>query len=134
MVVCIAYIPWLAHSFTVRIKINSSLTIRFFTSAFSCFLVQRPIFITRPSSQSVDLTQTATFTCSATGYNVSYQWTIGSGSFPNDRVTGRNTNTLTVTDVRSSDDNTYICVVSNRGGTRHNGGRLTVTGMTMMIV
>ena len=97
-------------------------------------LVQRPAFVTRPSSQSVDLTQTATFTCSATGYNVSYQWTIRSGSFPNDRVTGRNTSNLTVTDVRSSDDNTYTCVISNRGGTRRNGALLTVTGMTMMIV
>ena len=94
-----------------------------------------PVITTHPSSQSVDLTQTATFTCSATGYNVSYQWTIGSGSFPNDRVTGRNTNTLTVTDVRSSDDNTYTCVVSNEGGNvSSNASRLTVTGMTVMIV
>ena len=91
------------------------------------------MIITRPSSQSVDLTQTATFTCSATGYIVSYQWTIGSGSFPN-KVTGIDSNALVIPNVRSSDDNTYTCVVSNRGGTRHNDGRLTVTGMTMMIV
>ena len=114
---------------------------KFFYHYITCYkcdvdiylLVVRPVWVTRPSSQSVDLTQTATFTCSATGYNVSYQWTIGSGSFPN-KVTGRNTSNLTVTDVRSSDDNTYTCVVSNRGGTRRNDGRLTVTGMTMMIV
>ena len=94
-----------------------------------------PVIITHPSSQNVSLTQTATFTCSATGYNVSYQWTIGSGSFPNDRVTGRNTSNLTVTDVRSSDDNTYTCVVSNEGGNvSSNASRLTITGMTMMIV
>ena len=94
-----------------------------------------PDITTQPSSQSVNLTQTATFTCSATGYDVSYQWTIGSGSFPNDRVTGIDTNTLTITDVRSSDDNTYTCVVSNEGGNvSSTAARLTVTGMTMMIV
>ena len=100
---------------------------------FLSLLVQRPTFVTRPSSQSVDLTQTATFICSATGYNVSYQWTIGSGSFPN-KVTDINSNTLVIPSVRSSDDNTYTCVISNRGGTRRNGARLIVTGMTMMIV
>ena len=102
---------------------------------FIALLVEKPTFVTRPSSQTVDLTQTATFTCNATGYNVSYQWTIGSGSFPNDRVTGIDTNTLTITDVRSSDDNTYTCVVSNEGGSvSSTAARLTVTGMTMMIV
>ena len=104
-------------------------------SEYQYFLVMIPSITVHPSSQSADLTQTATFTCSATGYNVSYQWTIGSGSFPNDRVTGINTNNLTITDVRSSDDNTYTCVVSNRGGSvSSNAAQLTVTGMTMMIV
>ena len=90
--------------------------------------------LTKPSSRSVNLTQTATFTCSATGYNVNYKWTIGSGSFPN-KVTGINTNTLVIPDVRSSDDNTYTCVASNQGGSvSSNGAKLTVTGMTMMVL
>ena len=94
----------------------------------------RAIFSTHPSPQSVDLTQTATFTCSATGYDVSYEWTIGSGSFPN-KVTGINTNTLVIPDVRSSDNNTYTCVASNEGGSvSSNSVRLTVTGMTMMML
>ena len=81
---------------------------------------------------NVDLTQTATFTCSATGYNVNYKWTIRSGSFPS-KVTGINTNTLVIPDVRSSDDNTYTCVASNEGGSvSSNGAKLTVTGMTMV--
>ena len=79
------------------------------------------------------MAQIATFTCSATGYNISYQWTIGSGSFPN-KVTGIDSSTLVIPNVRSSDDNTYTCVVSNRRGTRRNAAQLTVTGMTMMIV
>ncbi|XP_065905663.1 uncharacterized protein [Dysidea avara] len=96
--------------------------------------VQFPVLTTLPSSQSVDFTQTATFTCSATGYNVSYKWTIGSGSFPS-KVTGINTNTLVIPDVRSSDDNTYTCVASNEGGSvSSNGAKLTVTGLPEVTV
>ena len=87
--------------------------------------------IIHPKSQQADLTQNATFTCSATGYNVKYQWTVGSGSF----LTGINTNTLVIPDVRSCDDNTYTCVASNEGGNASsNGAKLTVTGMTMMML
>jgi len=87
--------------------------------------------LTQPFSQTVNLTQQATFTCSATGYNVQYQWTIGSGSFPS-KVTGINTNTLMIPDVRSSDDNTYTCTISNDGGSvTSNPAKLTVTGMTI---
>jgi len=81
-----------------------------------------------PSPQSVGLTQTATFTCSATGDNVKYQWVIGSGSFPS-KVTVINTNTLVIPDVRSSDDNTYSCTVSNDGGSvTSDHVKLTVAG------
>ena len=96
--------------------------------------VYYPLIITHPSSQSANLIQTATFTCNATGYNVTYQWTIGSGSFPN-KVTDVNSNTLVIPNVRSSDDNTYTCVASNEGGSvSSNAAQLTVTGKTMMIV
>ena len=88
-------------------------------------------FAKQPSPQSVDLTQTAAFTCSATGYNVKHQWEIGSGSFPS-KVTGINTNTLVIPDVRSSDDNTYTCTISNDGGyVTSDPAKLTVTGMTI---
>ena len=91
-------------------------------------LVTVPTFTIPPSPQSVDLTQTATFTCSATGDDVQYQWTIASGSFPS-KVTGINTNTLVVPDVRSSDDNTYSCTISNDGGSvKSDLVKLTVTG------
>ncbi|XP_065903803.1 basement membrane-specific heparan sulfate proteoglycan core protein-like [Dysidea avara] len=96
--------------------------------------VKRPVLTKPSSSQSVDLTQTATFTCSATGYNVSYKWTIGSGSFPS-KVTGININTLVIPDVRSSDDNTYTCMASNEGGSvSSNGAKLTVTGLPEVTV
>ena len=84
--------------------------------------------MSHPSSQYINLTQTATFTCNATGYNVSYQWTIGSGSFPH-KVAGINSNTLVIPSVRSSDDNTYTCVASNHGGSvSSRAAKLIVTG------
>ena len=115
---CILFVPWI---YSVRVNVLN-------------VIVLPPVFITHPSSQSVNLTQTPTFTCSATGNNVSYEWTIGSGSFPS-KVTGINTNTLVIPDVRSSDDNTYTCVASSEGGSvSSNIARLTVTGMTMMLL
>ena len=89
------------------------------------------MFAVQPSPHCVDATQTATFTCSATGYNVNYLWKIGSGSFPS-KVTGINTDTVVIPDVRSSDDNTYTCTISNDGGSvTSNPAKLTVTGMTI---
>ena len=71
------------------------------------------------------------FTCSATGDDVKYQWTIGLGSFPS-KVTGINTNTLVIPDVRSSDDNAYSCTISNDGGSvKLDPVKLTVTGMSI---
>jgi len=99
-----------------------------------CLSVPLPVIITSPISQNVNLTQTATFTCSASGDDVQYEWRIGSGSFPS-KVTSINTNTLVIPDVRSSDDNTYTCVASNeRGSVSSNTTRLTVTGMTMIML
>ena len=87
-----------------------------------------------PIPAIVYFAQTAIFSCYATGYNVSYQWTIGSGSFPS-KVTGINSNTLVIPDVRSSDDNTYTCVASNEGGSvRSNATQLTVISMLNVAV
>ena len=92
------------------------------------YIVPMPEIVMHPRLQGENLTQTATFTCSATGYNVKYQWTIRSGSFPS-KVTSTNTNTLVIPEVRSSDDNTYTCVVSNEGGSvSSNATQLTVCG------
>ena len=73
--------------------------------------------IASPSSQSVALTQTAIFTCNATGYNISHQWTVESGSLPNKTFDTVNTDALVIPDVRASDINRYVCKVSNEGGT-----------------
>ena len=73
------------------------------------------------------------FTCNATGYNVSYQWRIGSGSFSS-KVRGTNSNTLIIPDVTSFDENEYICVVSNEAGSvLSRTANLTVTGEVMYV-
>ena len=94
-----------------------------------CYLVLKPVIVLHPSSQYINWNQTATFTCNATGYNISYQWTIQSGSFAN-KVIGINSNTLVIPDVRTSDVNTYTCVASNEGGNvSSRAARLVATGI-----
>ena len=79
---------------------------------------------------TVDLEGNATLTCKATGENISYKWTIGSGSFPTN-VTGVNTTTLVILNVSSSADNTYTCEASNEGGSDSSDVKLTITGMIL---
>ena len=79
-----------------------------------------------PVPTIVYFAQTAKLLCFASGYNINYQWRIGTGLFPS-KVTGINKNILVIPDVRSSDDNTYTCVASNEGGSvKSNATRLTV--------
>ena len=91
-------------------------------------LVRQPKLQIAPIHAIIYSGQTAKFFCFATGYNVSYQWTIGSGSFPS-KATGVNNNMLVIPDVKQSDDNTYTCVASNDGGSvQTNATQLTVIG------
>ena len=77
---------------------------------------------------NIEVTETATLTCFALGYNISYQWIIGSGVFPS-KVTGINSSTLVIPDVRSSDENTYTCMATTyKGCVQSNDTQLIVTG------
>ena len=90
--------------------------------------VALPVFVSHPSSQYIYPTQNATFTCNASGYNIRYQWRIGFGLFPN-KVMGIQSDTLVIPDVRSTDENTYICIVSNEAGNvSSHAANLTLTG------
>ena len=73
------------------------------------------MFLSKPSLYYVSLRETASITCSASEYNVSYQWIIESGSFPNKAV-GTYSNTLVIPNVTSSDENTYTCMVTTQKG------------------
>ena len=75
--------------------------------------------------------QTATFTCNATGYNVSYYWILGNkgtSQFPS-KVTGIDSNTLVIPNVRSSDERKYCCNYRNNACTKTECGKLKVEGM-----
>ena len=103
------------------------------SSTAVCFyeIIGRPsVFLSQPSSFSVDIAETASITCYVTGYNVTYQWIIESGSFPS-KVIDTNTSTLVIPNVTSSDENTYTCVATTVSGcVSSNTTRLAVTGMT----
>ena len=87
------------------------------------------MFLSQPSSYSVNVTETATITCSAIGYNVTYQWITESGSFPS-KVIDTDSSILMIPNVTSSDENTYTCVVTTqRGCVSSNTIQLTVIGM-----
>ena len=92
------------------------------------------MFLSPPPSYSVNVTETASITCSAIGYNVSYQWIIESGSLPS-KVIGTDSSTLMIPNVTSSDENTYTCVVTTkRGCVSSNATQLTVIGMISYLV
>ena len=87
----------------------------------SLFQLQSPL-------HNVELTETTTLGCFALGYNISYQWIIGSGSFPS-KITGIYSSTLVIPDVRSSDENTYTCMATTyKGCVSSNDTQLMVTG------
>ena len=90
------------------------------------------MFLSQPSLYNVNLTDTASITCSTDDYNVSYQWIIESGSFPN-KVISTNSSKLVIPDVTSSDENTYTCVATTlRGCVSSNTTQLIVTGTFIM--
>ena len=90
------------------------------------------MLLSRPPSYSVNLTETASITCSANGYTVSYQWIIESGSFPS-KVIGINDNTLVIPNVTSSDENSYTCKVTTKQGcVSSTTTQLIVTGMIIV--
>ena len=93
-----------------------------------CLIVPCYEILLAPVSQYVNLTQNATFTCNATGYKVSYHWTIGRGSFPS-KVIDINSNALVIADVRSSDKNEYCCHYTNIECTEQRCAELIVKGM-----
>ena len=100
--------------------------------SFYLYIVEPSIIINVTLNQDLDISQTATFKCNAAGYNISYYWTIGSGSFPS-KVIGINSNTLIIPHLRSSDDNLYTCEASNLGGQVNRSKQLTVTGIDHII-
>ena len=67
-----------------------------------------------PSSQSVEVTHTATFTTTVTGVgsdNFTYQWRHNRTI-----ISGETEDTLMITNVMESDSGDYECIVTNQFG------------------
>ena len=80
-----------------------------------------------PVSQAVSLLQDAVFICSATGYDISYQWDFKPTSKPG-KIIGIGNSTLMIPSVKSSDDGNYTCVAINIGGNRSHSAQLKIIG------
>ena len=100
-IICIYYFPPICHTCTVLPSINT-----------------HPDNITILTGQSVILV------CSATGTDVVYQWMRNGVITPDD-----NSNVLIINDIKQSDDGTYQCIASNKGGNATtNPAKITVYG------
>ena len=117
------------RAFNVSHKLHVCMYVCMYLANYYKYIVAPPKFIMEPRDEIIDLKQSAILKCSATGYGVGYQWKIGSGSFPS-KVNDTSSATLMIPDVRSSDNNTYICEASNVNGSISSACTLTVTGMT----
>jgi glucose/arabinose dehydrogenase len=76
---------------------------------------QAPVITAQPTSRSVQQGQTATFTVTATGPALNYQWQrLVSGTWTN---VGTNSATLSIANSQSSNAGSYRVIVSNTFGT-----------------
>ena len=77
-----------------------------------------PVITGSPAPQNVCSGGTASFTVTATGNNLTYQWQKNSTNLSNTgHDSGVTTSNLTVSTVDATDIANYQCLVSNIGGT-----------------
>ena len=92
-----------------------------FTS--SSFIVL-PSINTHPDNATILTGQSVNLTCSATGTDVVYQWMRNGVIISDD-----NSNVLRINEIKQSDDGSYHCIASNKGGnTTSNPAMITVYG------
>jgi alpha-tubulin suppressor-like RCC1 family protein len=85
------------------------------TSAVAVLIVQNPVQIVgQPASQAVLLGSNASFTVTATGTALNYQWYFnGTPLTDGDRVSGSATPVLSMANVQSADAGSYVVVITN---------------------
>ena len=95
-------------------------------------VVPKPVINTHPVNTKVKALTNVTFTCSAShvnGVTYSYSWHRNNGDIPQNRSSGQNTNTLTITGAIPPDEGMYYCIATNDGGsTSSMSASLTVDG------
>jgi hypothetical protein len=90
---------------------------------------QAPQITSQPQSVQTCSGQTVTFSVKATGTNLKYQWRKDGAN-----ISGATSSTLTLTNVTTSDEGKYDCVVSNDcGSVTSNAATLTVSGQGITI-
>ncbi|MBA4150529.1 MAG: immunoglobulin domain-containing protein [Verrucomicrobia bacterium] len=96
-----------------------------------------PVFTVSPGNASANVGQTASFSAMVTGAGpITYQWKKGLDNVVNDeRISGANSLTLTITGVTQTDAGNYTLVASNsHGNTTSSAGSLSVTDIAPSIV
>ena len=81
--------------------------------------VSKPVIKTQPKSVTVDPDSSATFSVSASGKNLRYQWQFkpaGSDQWSDSGADGAKTSSITVKAKASRDGQQYRCIVSNSAG------------------
>ena len=101
--------------FFILIILSTVILINRVTVCCKASIGRASVSLSQPSSFYVSLSETASITCSASEYDVSYQWIIESGSFPSKAI-GIYNNTLVIPNVTSSDENTYTCMITTQEG------------------
>ncbi len=89
-----------------------------------------PVINTQPASRTNLSGTTATFSVTATGTNVTYQWQRNGATLSNaGNISGATTANLTLANVAPADAGTYLVIVSTPGGSATSSpATLTVTG------
>ena len=81
------------------------------STCLTCYHIVLPSMNTHPDNVTVLTGQSVDLTCSATGTDVVYQW-MKNGVILSDE----SSNVLRINEIKQSDDGTYQCIASNKGG------------------
>ena len=89
-----------------------------------------PPQITAIDTQVAAVGTAITLSCTSSGdAPINYHWTHSGNTLTNGgRISGANTNTLTITGLTEADNGTYTCIATNAHGNDTTEGSVTVIG------
>jgi len=123
-----------AGSYTVVVS-NSVTSVTSTVATLSVLLP--PVITLQPLSSTNVVGDTITFTAAASGsLPLNYQWQLNGSNVVNGaRISGANTNSLTISNVQSTDAGNYVLMVSNGAGATNSApATLTVNGPPVITV
>lgn len=117
-----------------RIRITDVSTPSRFDDSDADFSILQTTEITAgPQDQTVLQGQSTTFTVSATGSNLSYQWQYSTNGSSFTDISGATNSSYTISNAQPSDAGYYRVVVSGDCGTASSTAQLTVTPITLTV-